>query len=109
VKHAEDHDMSKQLCVALALVAATGLSACGGGGGDDGGGNGNGNGGNGNGSGQGSGDPLAAVAPEASQSSSGLVAYLKALVSTKAEDREPVSLGGAAPPPDDASEPAPLS
>jgi uncharacterized protein YcfL len=61
--------------MALALVASA-LAGCGGG-----------NGNNGNG-----GDPTASVPRSASESSAGLVAYLKRLVESDADTKEPVSV-----------------
>jgi hypothetical protein len=71
--------------MALALVASA-LAGCGGG-------NGNGNGG----------DPTVGVPQSASESSQGLVAYLKRLIDSDADTREPVSVDAFDPKkPDDA-------
>jgi hypothetical protein len=91
--------MSNKLCIAIVLGVAALLSGCGGGGGgDEGMGAASGNGS--------SGDPLAAVPSSASQSSNGLMAYLRSLVATTPENREPAALDGSSPPKDEVSEPA---
>jgi hypothetical protein len=93
--------MSKTLMGSVVLCTAVLLTGCGGGG-DDGAAS-NGNGGNGAPA-----DPLGGVPSSASQSSQGLVAYLKALVKTTPEDREAAPLDMAAPPASDAAEPESL-
>ena len=91
--------MSNKLCVAVVLCGAALLSGCGGGGsGDEGMGG-------GNGDGAGSSDPLTGVPSSASQSSNGLMAYLRSLVATTPEEREPAALDGSSPPKDEGAEP----
>ena len=90
--------MSNKLCIAVVLGVAVLLSGCGGGGGDDeaiAAGSGNGS----------SSDPLAGVPSSASQSSNGLMAYLRSLVATMPENREPAALDGSSPPKDEVAEP----
>lgn len=53
-------------------------------------------------------DPTAAVSPEASRSSAGLVAYLLALVAAPADDKAPVSLDGFTPVTPDDTDAEPL-
>lgn len=77
------------LNLAVPVLAAALLSACGGG--HDGSADSN--------------DPLTAVPVRASQSSAGLVEYLASLLGLDADGREPVSLDGFAPPQEDHTEP----
>lgn len=86
--------MRNLMSTALALATATLLVACGGGGSDDG-------------------KPAAAADPfevpaSAGQSNAGWVSYLVGLPDQPAENREPVSIDGFAPPTSDTDEPIPV-
>lgn len=50
-------------------------------------------------------DPLTAVPASASESSGGLIAYLKALTAQSSETRDPVSVEGLSPPKPDNTDP----